>query len=97
MILISLRELDGFLEKGKLIFDGTVESAINQHINTDYEFIVIKEGRRETLCIKSCERDSFLKSCLEDGIELFSCTPKRATLEEIFYKVKEQESGFQNE
>ncbi len=73
------------IDKGKLIYEGSVEDLIEENMKPDYH-IKIKEGHGfKNYVISNENKDHFLKDILDEGGEVISVVQKRPTLEEIVY------------
>lgn len=82
-----------FLEKGKLVYQGSIDELILKHANSDFTFQYFNAGETKLskLRIPFNEKDEKLKSILASGASLISLQQEKITLEEIFYKVKGKE------
>src|SRR5690606_508858 len=92
-----------FLQQGKLVYDGGVQSLLSSHEKRDYlvkinghDFIpqtkhhsLLKlAGNITTFIIHSDERENLLKEVLEKNVELIGLEFIKPSLEEIFYRVR---------
>lgn len=82
-----------FIDKGKLVYQGTVENIIYQNMNTSFS-IKYRDHKNlsisELVCDKN-EKDNAIKKILESSDEIISLNARRPSLEEIFYNVKQQD------
>lgn len=77
-----------FLEKGKLVYEGSIEHLLKQQANLNYE--VVYSLNDETLLVEvgDSEKDQFLAKIMKDGGILKKLEKKTPSLEEIIYKIK---------
>lgn len=77
-----------FLEKGKLVYEGSIEHLLKQQANLNYE--VVYSLNDETLVVEvgDSEKDQFLAKIMKDGGILKKLEKKTPSLEEIIYKIK---------
>jgi ABC-2 type transport system ATP-binding protein len=94
-----------FLKEGKLVYDGPVDSLINSSGSTEYDAVVkmgesplpqssYKQmielpGNLKRYVIMESQKDEFLKTLLKNNDSIISLEPKRLSLEEVFYKTKD--------
>ena len=95
-----------FIEKGKLLYNGSIDKIILDNKGSLYQIKVPKNEKSmnfkwevkvdnsdnyiiAVISKESCQ--SLIKNLLDHGIVIESIAPIRLTLEEIFYKVKNQE------
>lgn len=77
-----------FLEKGELIYCGSVDKILSENYQTTSRIITLDQGQKKTESIEHDKKNEFIHLCLEKKIEIISIEPNRLTLEEVFYKVK---------
>lgn len=82
-----------FIDKGQLVFQGNVEDIIYQNIN--HTFIIKHKSKNqldinEIVC-QAHEKEQLIQDLLNSNKEIISVNASRATLEEIFYKVRNKE------
>lgn len=78
-----------FIEKGKLIYDGDIDSLILKHSSDKYS-LKISDANNQIEIIQFDEKDktSILTGYLEKGINIVELEKDKPTLEEIIYKIK---------
>ena len=91
-----------FLEKGKLVYEGSIDQLIATNIKAHYSFTLHNPGRlllpgelihstADGLCTYDVpleSKDVFLAEALKQKINVLSMNPNRPSLEEIIYKIR---------
>jgi ABC-2 type transport system ATP-binding protein len=78
-----------FIEKGKLVYEGNVDSLLHKHSNDLYVVKTIVEGNLVINRLQKHEKDAFMKRMLDENIEILEVEKEKTTLEEIIYKIKQ--------
>lgn len=88
-----------FLEKGHLIYEGSIEKLIYDNLKSSYhlKFFNKNTNKIEQQIIETANKEDVLKAHLNNGDKILSFTREKLTLEEIFYKVKTQEERVFND
>ena len=77
-----------FIEKGKLIHEGSIDELILKHSNDLYD---IKYANKEKILIEQVHENEKNKKILEimnNGFQILEIEKEKPTLEEIIYKIK---------
>jgi ABC-2 type transport system ATP-binding protein len=77
-----------FIEKGKLVYEGNLDSLLMKHANDLYTVKTLENGKVETAHLTSEEKNNYLESMLAKKIEVIEIEKEKITLEEIIYKIK---------
>ena len=77
-----------FIEKGKLVYEGNLDSLLMKHANDLYTVKTLENGKIETAHLTSEEKNNYLESMLAKKIEVIEIEKEKITLEEIIYKIK---------
>jgi ABC-2 type transport system ATP-binding protein len=90
-----------FLEKGKLVYEGSIDHLILENLKPNYTAKVensqniqlpgLLERSMEKFSfyqLENNQKDSFIESCLKNKVNLLSINQNKMTLEEILYKVR---------
>lgn len=77
-----------FLEKGKLVYEGSIEHLLKQQANLNYEVIYSLNDETIAAEVEDSEKDEFLTRIMKDGGILKRLEKKTPSLEEIIYKIK---------
>ena len=77
-----------FIEKGKLLYDGDIDSLILKHSNDEYKIKYVKNSVIETINVTEKNKDSIISQFLNDNINILEIEKDKPTLEEIIYKIK---------
>lgn len=82
-----------FLEKGKLVYQGSIEKLIYDNLKSSYQlkFLNQETSKIETQIVEAANKENILKNILDKNHKILSFSQEKLTLEEIFYKVKTQE------
>lgn len=79
-----------FIEKGKLIYEGSIDDLILKNSNDLYKIKIHREGRLEVLGgVRESEKRDVMKKLLDEGLNIVEVEKEKLTLEEIIYKIKE--------
>lgn len=91
-----------FLEKGKLVYDGSIDQLISRNMNPHFTFTIQSEKELHlpgelihkttdglyTYDVAIESKDLFLAKAIEQKLDIVSMNPTRPTLEEIIYKIR---------
>ncbi|MDD4976020.1 MAG: ABC transporter ATP-binding protein [Bacteriovorax sp.] len=78
-----------FIEKGKLVYEGNIDTLLMKHANDLYTVKTLNNGKVEVVHLRSEEKNSYLEKMLSQKIEIIEIEKEKITLEEIIYKIKE--------
>ncbi len=76
-----------FVEKGKMIYEGSIDKLIHENSNDFNSIHYIQEGKFQTIEVEEKNKNSTLKKLLEENCNIVSVDKFRPTLESIIYKV----------
>lgn len=77
-----------FIEKGKLVYEGNIDSLLMIHSNDLYSVKTLVDGSVVTTHLKSEDKNNYLERMLKEKIEVIEIEKDKITLEEIIYKIK---------
>lgn len=77
-----------FIEKGKLVYEGNIDSLLMKHANDLYTVKILNADKIDVVHIKSSEKKSYLEKALAENKEILEIEKEKITLEEIIYKIK---------
>lgn len=77
-----------FIEKGKLIYDGSIEELILKNSNDMYVISYEIENKIYTLKLNEDEKITKITEILNKGINILGLEKDKLSLEEIIYKIK---------
>lgn len=77
-----------FIEKGKLVYEGNIDSLLLKHSRDLYTVKTLINGVIESVQLKSDEKDSYLEKMLVEKNKIIEIEKDKITLEEIIYKIK---------
>ena len=77
-----------FIEKGKLVYEGSVDALLAEHENELYTIKVLEAGKIETINISGNEKKSYLEKLIQENKDIIVIEKEKITLEEIIYKIK---------
>jgi ABC-2 type transport system ATP-binding protein len=78
-----------FIEKGKLVYEGNIDTLLMKHANDLYTIKTLNSGKIEVIHLKTEEKNVYLEKMLSQKIEIIEIEKEKITLEEIIYKIKE--------
>lgn len=78
-----------FIEKGRLVYEGNIDSLLMKHANNLFTIKVLNEGKVEVLHLNNEEKNIFLEKAIVSKKEIIEIEKEKITLEEIIYKIKE--------
>ncbi len=77
-----------FIEKSKLIYDGSIEDLVLKNSNDMYLLTYEKDGKIQSAMIEERNKDSKLKEMINSQINILGLEKNKQSLEEIIYKIK---------
>lgn len=77
-----------FIEKGKLIYNGSIDSLLLSNSSDQYTVRYVEEGVVRSLIVGEREKNTLLKKILDNGNNVIEVEKEKITLEEIIYKIK---------
>lgn len=77
-----------FIEKGKLIYDGSIEDLVLKNSNDNYVFHYEKDGKIQSEVVCEKRKIPRLQELLSERVNLLGLEKDKQTLEEIIYKIK---------
>lgn len=78
-----------FIEKGKLIYNGSIDDIIIKNSNDNYILRYLKNGIIITESIKENQKNSILSNLIASNVSILEIEKEKPTLEEIIYKIKQ--------
>jgi ABC-2 type transport system ATP-binding protein len=79
-----------FIEKGKLIYEGSIDELILKNSNDLYNIKIHKNEKIEVLSrIKESDKRAVIENLLKDNTNIVEIEKDKLTLEEIIYKIKQ--------
>jgi ABC-2 type transport system ATP-binding protein len=82
-----------FLERGKLIYQGSIEQLIHDNQKSTYELKYLNKNNNqlEVIQVESLNKENCISDQIKLGNDIISFNRDKLSLEEIFYKVKNHE------
>ena len=77
-----------FIEKGKLVYEGNLDSLLMAHANDLYTIKTLNNDKIEVVHLNSEDKNKYLEKMLAEKIEIIEIEKEKMTLEEIIYKIK---------
>jgi ABC-2 type transport system ATP-binding protein len=77
-----------FIEKGKLIYNGSIDELVLKHSNDEYVLKYLKDDAIQILRIKESEKNKTLSDLIANNISILELEKEKPSLEEIIYKIK---------
>lgn len=77
-----------FIEKGKLLYDGDIDSLILKHSSEQYRLRYLKNSLVETIHFEEKDKNKIITQLLNDNVNILELEKDKPTLEEIIYKIK---------
>jgi ABC-2 type transport system ATP-binding protein len=77
-----------FIEKGKLVYEGNLDSLLEKNANDLYTIKTFKNGKLDIVHLNTFDKNIYLADMLEAKIEILEIEKEKITLEEIIYKIK---------
>lgn len=77
-----------FIEKGKLIYEGSVEELIVKNSNDLYSIKYIKDKKIESETLNEVEKNEIVQRLVKENAVILEIEKQKSSLEEIIYKIK---------
>ncbi|MEX0798530.1 MAG: ABC transporter ATP-binding protein [Bacteriovoracaceae bacterium] len=77
-----------FLKEGKLHYEGKVDMIINKNLKPFSTIRYMRNDQVESIEVKDSEKQATIKELIEHNVNIISVNQHKPTLEEIFYKTK---------
>jgi ABC-2 type transport system ATP-binding protein len=77
-----------FIEKGRLIHQGSIDELILKHSNDLYDIRYLSVGKIETVKVHEQEKNQKIMDILNKGDQILEIEKEKPSLEEIIYKIK---------
>ncbi len=77
-----------FIEKGKLIYEGSIDQLILENSNESYQIKYVDQGNLEIIQANENEKQAILSKLIEKNFNIVGIEKDKPTLEEIIYKIK---------
>lgn len=77
-----------FIEKGKLLYNGDIDSLILKHSSDQYRLRFVKDSLIETISFSEKDKNQIIKSYIENNVNILELEKDKPSLEEIIYKIK---------
>lgn len=77
-----------FIEKGKLFYDGDIDSLILKHSNNQYRLKFVNDNIVETIHFEEKDKNQIIINLLNKNISILELEKEKPTLEEIIYKIR---------
>jgi ABC-2 type transport system ATP-binding protein len=77
-----------FIEKGKLLYDGDINSLILKHSSDQYRLRYVKDLIIESFVFEEKDKNKIISQLLNDNVNILELEKDKPTLEEIIYKIK---------
>lgn len=78
-----------FIEKGKLIYEGSIDDLIIKNSNDLYKIKYLVNGKLEIIFIHESEKLEVLSKLVQQKLNILEIEKEKPRLEEIIYKIKE--------
>jgi ABC-2 type transport system ATP-binding protein len=78
-----------FIEKGKLIHEGSIDELIIKHSNDLYDIKYIINEKIEIVQVHEKDKNEKILEILNQGNQILEIQKEKPSLEEIIYKIKE--------
>lgn len=77
-----------FLEKGKLIYNGSIDELVLKNSNDEYVLKYLKDNTIQSLKIKEADKNKVLSDLIASNVSILELEKEKPSLEEIIYKIK---------
>ncbi|MBC7426886.1 MAG: ABC transporter ATP-binding protein, partial [Bacteroidia bacterium] len=77
-----------FIEKGKLIYEGSIDSLVLEHSNDQYTAKYLKDNQIESLRFSESDKNRILSNLMLQSLNIIELEKEKPSLEEIIYKIK---------
>lgn len=78
-----------FIEKGKLIYEGSIDELIHRNSTDDYRIKYFENNQLVIAKVPSQEKDAFIKKLVFNDLKIVEIEKEKPSLEEIIYKIKQ--------
>ena len=78
-----------FIEKGKLIYEGSIDELIHKNSNDYYTISYMENDKLAVVKIRETEKNQYLSDLIKANINIIEVEKDKLTLEEIIYKIKQ--------
>jgi ABC-2 type transport system ATP-binding protein len=79
-----------FIESGKLIYEGSVESLLEKNATDLYQVKTIENNAMRLYLVKEDDKKNLIKGLVDKNVNILSLDKETPTLEEIIYKIKKE-------
>lgn len=88
-----------FLQKGKLLYQGTIDKLIYDNLKTSFtiKYRANENAPFEFAEVEGNSREKFLANLINQGAQVFTVQQNKLSLEEIFYNVRNKERVLSND
>jgi ABC-2 type transport system ATP-binding protein len=76
------------LEGGKCVYEGNIDSLIDEHVKPNYFVKYIGESKVVEEVVSIEEKDSKIQKLISDGVNIVEVQRDKPTLEEIVYRLE---------
>jgi ABC-2 type transport system ATP-binding protein len=77
-----------FIKNGKLVYDGNVDTIINDNLKLNSKIRFVKDSEQSSVLVDHNNVNSEIENLIKNQNQIISVEPNKPTLEEIFYSVK---------
>ena len=77
-----------FIEKGKLIYNGSIDELILKNANQEYSLKYVKDNSIHIMKINEESKNNILADMVKNNINILELEKEKLSLEEIIYKIK---------
>jgi ABC-2 type transport system ATP-binding protein len=77
-----------FIEKGKLIYEGSIDELILKNSNELYKIKYVLNDRLVSISVHEKDKDESLSNLIQQKINIIEIEKEKPSLEEIIYKIK---------
>lgn len=77
-----------FIEKGKLLYDGDIDSLILKHSSDQYRLKFLRDTVIEIINFSEKDKNYIIGQLLKENVNILELEKDKPTLEEIIYKIK---------
>lgn len=77
-----------FIEKGKLIYEGSIDELILKNANQEYTVKYVKDNLIHSMKFNEESKNKILADLINDNVNIVELEKEKPSLEEIIYKIK---------
>ncbi|MBC7429265.1 MAG: hypothetical protein H7336_11670, partial [Bacteriovorax sp.] len=77
-----------FIEKGKLIYEGSIVGLVLEHSNDQYTAKYLKDNQIESVRFSESDKNRILSNLMSQSLNIIELEKEKPSLEEIIYKIK---------